>query len=309
MPSFRDFYFDSSTGKNKIHARVCMPDGEPMALIQIAHGIAEYIERYDDFMAFLAGNGFIVVGNDHLGHGKSFVSEGDMGYLADDNGWWHIVDDVEILRQAMKQNYPEIPQIIFGHSMGSFVARTHLIHYPGGFDAAILSGTGNQGKALVKGGLAMGGLVKTFKGGHHYSNFLNNLAFGTYNKIYDNPRTEYDWLSSNEENVDKYIADPLCGFVPSCSLFRDMMDGVDYITSKSNLSKMKKDTPVYFMSGTKDPVGECGKGVMKAYNNFKKAGMKDVEIRLYIDGRHEMLNEVNNKEVYEDILKWIKRKI
>lgn len=309
MPNFRDFYFDSSTGKNKIHARVCMPDAEPKAMIQIAHGIAEYIERYDDFMSFLASKGYMVVGNDHLGHGKSFVNENDMGYVADKDGWWHIVDDVEILRQAMKKNYPELKQVIFGHSMGSFVARTHLIRYPGAFDAAILSGTGNQGRALVKGGLTMGGLVKTFKGGHHYSKLLNNLAFGTYNKIYDNPRTDYDWLSSNEENVDKYIADPLCGFIPSAGLFSDMMVGVDYITKKSNLSLMKKDTPVYFMSGTMDPVGECGKGVMKAYKNFKKAGMKNVDIRLYIDGRHEMLNEVNNAEVYEEVFKWIKKTI
>ena len=309
MPSFRDFYFSSSTGNNQIHARICMPDGEPKAIVQIAHGIAEYIERYDDFMNFLAENGFIAVGNDHLGHGKSFVNEGDMGYLADKDGWWHIVDDVEILRVLMNHKYPKLPQVIFGHSMGSFVARSHLIRYPGAFDAAIISGTGNQGKALVKGGLAMGNLVKAFNGGHHYSKFLNNLAFGTYNKIYDNPRTDYDWLTRNEAVVDKYIADPLCGFVPSCGLFLDMMVGVDFITDKSNLKDMKKDVPVFFVSGTMDPVGEQSKGVMKAYNNFKKAGMKDVEIRLYIDGRHEMLNEINNAEVYTDILKWLKRKI
>lgn len=309
MPSFRDFYFSSSTGNDQIHARICKPDGEPKAIVQIAHGIAEYIERYDDFMSFLAENGFIAVGNDHLGHGKSFVNEGDMGYLADKDGWWHIVDDVEILRVLMNHKYPKLPQVIFGHSMGSFVARSHLIRYPGAFDAAIISGTGNQGKALVKGGLTMGNLVKAFNGAHHYSNFLNNLAFGTYNKIYENPRTDYDWLTRNEAIVDKYIADPLCGFVPSCGLFLDMMVGVDFITEKSNLKDMKKDVPVFFVSGTMDPVGERGKGVMKAYNNFKKAGMKDVEIRLYVDGRHEMLNEINNEEVYTDILKWLKRKI
>ena len=309
MPSFRDFYFSSSTGNDQIHARICMPDGEPKAIVQIAHGIAEYIERYDDFMSFLAENGFIAVGNDHLGHGKSFVNEGDMGYLADKDGWWHIVDDVEILRVLMSYKYPKLPQVIFGHSMGSFVARSHLIRYPGAFDAAIISGTGNQGKALVKGGITMGNLVKAFNGAHHYSNFLNNLAFGTYNKIYEDPRTDYDWLTRNEAVVDKYIADPLCGFVPSCGLFLDMMVGVDFITDKSNLKDMKKDVPVFFVSGTMDPVGERGKGVLKAYNNFKKAGMKDVEIRLYIDGRHEMLNEINNEEVYTDILKWLKRKI
>lgn len=309
MPTFRDFYFDSTTGENNIHARLCMPDGEPRAIVQIVHGIAEYIDRYDDFMSFLAGNGFIVVGDDHLGHGKSFTREEDMGFTAKKDGWCHMVDDVEVLRLAMNKNYPNLPQIIFGHSMGSFLARTHLIRYPGGFDAAIISGTGNQGKALVMGGITVGNLEKTLRGGHFHSKLLNNLAFGSYNKIYENPRTDYDWLTRNESAVDKYIADPLCGFIPSCALFCDMMEGVDFITTKSNLSDMKKDTPVYFMSGTMDPVGECGKGVKKAYNNFKKAGMKDVDIRLYVDGRHEMLNEINNEEVYNDILNWINKKI
>lgn len=309
MPTFRDFYFDSTTGVNNIHARMCMPDVEPRGIVQIVHGIAEYIDRYDDFMMFLAENGFIVVGDDHIGHGKSFTKEEDMGFTAKKDGWWHMTDDVEILRLAMKEKFPGLPQIIFGHSMGSFLARTHLIRYPGGFDAAIISGTGNQGKALVAGGTAVGNLVKVFRNGHFHSKLLNTLAFGSYNKIYENPRTDYDWLTSRNDVVDKYIADPLCGFIPSCSLFCDMMEGVKFITTKSNLKDMKKDTPVYFMSGTKDPVGECGKGVEKAYNNFKKAGMKDVDIRLYVDGRHEMLNEANNKEVYNDILKWIEKKI
>lgn len=309
MPTFRDFYFNSSTGVNRIHARMCMPEGEPRAVVQIVHGIAEYIDRYDDFMAFLAENGFVVVGDDHIGHGKSFSREEDMGFTSDKNGWWYMTDDVETLRLIMKDKYPELPIIIFGHSMGSFLARTHLIRYPGGFDAAVISGTGNQGKLLVAGGNAVGNMVKTIRGGSHHSKLLNNLAFGTYNKIYENPRTDYDWLTSREDVVDKYIADPLCGFIPSCSLFCDMMEGVKYITDQSNLDDMKKDTPVYFMSGTMDPVGECGKGVEKAYNSFKKAGMKDVDIRLYVDGRHEMLNEVNNAEVYNDILKWINKKI
>lgn len=309
MPTFRDFYFDSTTGVNNIHARMCMPDSKPRAIVQIVHGIAEYIDRYDDFMLFLAENGFIVVGDDHIGHGKSFTKEEDMGFTAKKDGWWHMVDDVEILRLAMKEKFPGLPQIIFGHSMGSFLARTHLIRYPGGFDAAIISGTGNQGKALVKAGHAVGNIERCFHGAHYYSKLLNNLAFGSYNKIYTDPRTDYDWLTRNEAVVDKYIADPLCGFVPSCVLFCDMMVGVDFITTKRNLSEMKKDTPVYFMSGTMDPVGERGKGVEKAYKSFKKAGMKDVDIRLYVDGRHEMLNEINNEEVYNDILKWINKKI
>ena len=309
MPTFKDFYFNSSTGKNKIHARMCVPDAEPRAIVQIIHGIAEYIDRYDEFMSFLADNGIIAVGTDHLGHGKSIESEEQTGFFAYDNGWAYVVRDEEVLRLAMHENYPELPIIVFGHSMGSFMARTLLIRYPDAFNAAIISGTGNQGAALVNGGLIMGNLVTGLKGAHHYSKFLNNLAFGSYNKIYDNPKTEYDWLSRDEANVQKYIDDPLCGFIPSCSLFRDMMTGVKFITNKKNLTAMNKDMPVYFMSGDMDPVGECGKGVQKAYNNFLEAGMKDVSIKLYPGGRHEMLNEINKDEVYTDILAWLDSKI
>lgn len=309
MPTFKDFYFNSSTGKNKIHARMCVPDAEPRAIVQIIHGIAEYIDRYDEFMSFLADNGIIAVGTDHLGHGKSIESEEQTGFFAYDNGWDYVVRDEEVLRLAMHENYPELPIIVFGHSMGSFMARTLLIRYPDAFNAAIISGTGNQSAALVNGGLFMGNLVTGLKGAHHYSKFLNNLAFGSYNKIYENPKTEYDWLSRDEANVQKYIDDPLCGFIPSCSLFRDMMTGVKFITNKKNLTAMNKDMPVYFMSGDMDPVGECGKGVQKAYNNFLEAGMKDVSIKLYPGGRHEMLNEINKDEVYTDILAWLDSKI
>lgn len=309
MPTFKDFYFNSSTGKNKIHARMCVPDAEPRAIVQIIHGIAEYIDRYDEFMSFLADNGIIAVGTDHLGHGKSIESEEQTGFFAYDNGWDYVVRDEDVLRLAMHENYPELPIIVFGHSMGSFMTRTLLIRYPDAFNAAIISGTGNQGAALVNGGLFMGNLVTGLKGAHHYSKFLNNLAFGSYNKIYDNPKTEYDWLSRDEANVQKYIDDPLCGFIPSCSLFRDMMTGVKFITNKKNLTAMNKDMPVYFMSGDMDPVGECGKGVQKAYNNFLEAGMKDVSIKLYPGGRHEMLNEINKDEVYTDILAWLDSKI
>lgn len=309
MPTFKDFYFNSSTGKNKIHARMCVPDAEPRAIVQIIHGIAEYIGRYDEFMSFLADNGIIAVGTDHLGHGKSIESEEQTGFFAYDNGWDYVVRDEEVLRLAMHENYPELPIIVFGHSMGSFMTRTLLIRYPDAFNAAIISGTGNQGAALVNGGLFMGNLVTGLRGAHHYSKFLNNLAFGSYNKIYENPKTEYDWLSRDEDNVQKYIDDPLCGFIPSCSLFRDMMTGVKFITNKKNLTAMNKDMPVYFMSGDMDPVGECGKGVQKAYNNFLDAGMKDVSIKLYPGGRHEMLNEINKDEVYADILAWLNSKI
>ena len=145
MPTFNDFYFDSSTGKNHIHVRRCIPDVPVRGYVQIMHGIAEHIERYDDFMQFLAENGFVAVGTDHLGHGKTIEAPEQKGFLADKNGWDYIIKDEEILRRAMEKTYPGIPFILFGHSMGSFMARTHLIRYPGAFDAAIISGTGNNG--------------------------------------------------------------------------------------------------------------------------------------------------------------------
>lgn len=309
MPTFKDFNFNSSTGINKIRYLVCEPDCAPKAIVQIMHGIAEYIDRYADFMQFLANNGYLVVGTDHLGHGKSIEKPEDQGFFAEKDGWDYIIKDEEILRTSLKEQYPDIPMIVFGHSMGSFMARTHIIRYPEGFDAAVISGTGNQGAALVLGGLLMGNLVVAFKGAHHYSTFLNNVAFGSYNKIYENPKTDYDWLSRDEAVVQKYIDDPLCGFLPSCSLFRDMMVGIKFITNTANLANMNKDMPVYFMSGAMDPVGECGKGVKIAYDNFVAAGMKDVSMKLYEDGRHEMLNELNKDEVYADVLAWLDSKI
>ena len=309
MPSFRDFYFNSSTGKNRIHCRMCAPDGSARGIVQIIHGIAEHIERYDDFMEFLASNGLIAVGTDHLGHGKSVENDDQLGFFAEENGWNYVVDDEEILHQAMVKNYPELPTIVFGHSMGSFITRTLLIKYPKSFNAAIISGTGNQSSLLVFGGHTAASLVKLIKGARHQSKTLDNMAFGSYNKVYDSVKTKFDWLSRDEAVVQKYIDDPMCGFLPTCTLFRDLMNGVKIITNTKNLENMDKDKPVYFMSGTKDPVGDCGKGVKIAYNNFLKAGMKDVSIKLYPEGRHEMLNELNKDEVYTDILNWINSKI
>jgi len=292
-----------------IRVHMCTPDGEIKGIVQIIHGIAEHMDRYDSFMSFLAENGYIAVGDDHLGHGQSIVCEEDKGFFAEENGWWYAVRDEEKLRAIMQKKYPTLPIIGFGHSMGSFLLRTHIILYPMGFTIAVISGTGNQSKALVKAGLTMGNLVVDLKGPHHYSKLLNNMAFGSYNKIYSEVKTEFDWLSRDETVVKKYIDDPLCGFIASCSLFRDMMDGIDYITEKENLGKMDKSKPVYFMSGAMDPVGECGKGVQLAYDSFKEAGMSDVSIKLYPDGRHEMLNELNSTEVYIDILTWIESKL
>lgn len=309
MPNFQDFTYPSSTGKNVIHARKCVPEGTPKAVVQIAHGIAEYIDRYDEFMAFLAQNGYVAVGNDHLGHGKSITGPGQQGFFAEDLGWMYVVEDMDLLRTQMRREYPDLPYILFGHSMGSFLTRTYIILHPEKYDAVILSGTGHQGAPLVAAGLAMSQAAVKLYGPHKIGKTLNDICFGTYNKGFDHPRTPFDWLNRDEAEVDKYIADPLCGFVATVSLFRDMMSGIKFITAQRNIDRMNKEAPVYFMSGDQDPVGENGKGVERAYKAFCAAGLKDVFMRLYPGGRHEMLNELNKQEVFRDVVNWLDSKL
>ena len=309
MPEFRDFYYESSTGKNQIHARICTPDGTPRGIVQIAHGIAEHINRYEDFMRFLAENGFVAVGNDHLGHGKSIARLEEQGIFAEKDGWNYVVEDMKKLRELVTEQFPNLPYVFFGHSMGSFLTRTFLILHPDLYDAAILSGTGHQSPALVNGGFLAAELMTKLKGPRSSGQALNDMAFGSYCKRIKNPRTPFDWLSRDSETVDKYIADPLCGFVCKTSLYRDMMGGLKFLTSQKNINKMNKDAPIYFMSGAEDPVGDYGAGVETAYKAFCRAGLKDVMIRLYPGGRHEMLNELNRDDVMQDILNWLNEKM
>ena len=267
MAEFTDFTFESSTGENTIHARKCVPESSVRGVVQIAHGIAEHVGRYEDFMAFLAENGFVAVANDHLGHG------------------------------------------LFGHSMGSFLTRTYIIRYPDKYDLVILSGTGHQSKALVFGGCLMADTLCRVKGAEAWGDTLNKVAFGSYCDRIVNPRTPCDWLSRDEAVVDRYMADENCGFVCKNGLYRDMMHGIRFIMDPKNLDCMDLTKPVYFMSGEEDPVGDYGKGVDRAYKSFCDAGCTDVKMKLYPGGRHEMLNEINKDEVYQDILDWINSKL
>lgn len=298
-----DHYFDSC-GKGRIHFCRWSPDDQPKGVVQIIHGIAERVERYDDFANYLTGQGFLVVAEDHMGHGSSLEEGGVRGYFQ--GGWFNAVDDSCRLMKDTMAEFPGVPYILFGHSMGSFMARTILAKYPdSGISAAIICGTGWQPT------LALPVLIKVVEGickktGEETPNEqLDNMVFGSYNKRIDNPRTAKDWLTRDEKIVDAYIADPMCGFVPACGLLRDMMKGIYYIQQGKNLAAMKKDLPVFFIAGQEDPVGAYGKGVEQAGKAFRKAGMINVALKLYPDCRHEILNELNKDEVYADITKWI----
>lgn len=308
MPSLKEFHFNSSDGKSSVYVREWSPDGIPVGAVQIAHGIAEHIERYDDFARFLAGNGFICVGNDHIGHGKTAADSSALGYFGEGGGWKIACADMRRLTEIEKEKYPGVPYVLFGHSMGSFLTRTYIINWRTGLDAVVLSGTGQQSAAIVKAGKLLAEHEVRKHGAAYKSELLDKMAFGSYNDGIAHPHTAYDWLSRDEEQVDKYAADEFCGFMATAGLFREMMSGIEFISRRKNVSRMKKDLPVYFFSGDSDPVGEMGRGVMKAYRSFVSAGMTDVTLKLYPGGRHEMLNELNREQVYSDVLSWIREK-
>lgn len=309
MSQITDFTFPSSSGLCQIHARQWVPDKEPyVGIVQLVHGMAEHIGRYDDFARFLNSHGYVVVGNDHLGHGASVASAEDLGHFSDKDGWTHVSNDTRTLQIMTARLFPKLPYFLFGHSMGSFLTRTYLIRFPGTVDGAVICGTGQMGAAVIRAGKTTAALEEKRIGIRGKSSLLASMSIGAYNNQFKPNRTNCDWISVNQENVDNYLADPLCGFDTSVGFFRDLMDGLTFIEDPANLAHMDKSTPIYFIAGGEDPVGDSGKGVQKAYNSFCKAGMTDVNLRLYPGLRHEILNEVGNELVYDDVLHFLERK-
>ncbi len=302
-----DFSFPSCDGIHTVHAREWIPEGTPRGVVQIVHGVAEHIGRYDPAARFLASHGYVVCGEDHLGHG--LTAGGKFGYFGPKQGWDLVCRDIRRLRELEGEKHPSLPYVILGHSMGSFLTRTYLIRWPGTVSAAVLSGTGQESAAAVASGKALAGLLCKTKGPDYVSRLLNDLSLGAYNKVFRPNRTSSDWLSRDEAQVDIALADPLCNFMPTVAMFRDMMGGLQFIADKSNLARMNQDTPVYFLSGDHDPVGSMGAGVRKVEAMFRSAGCKDVTVKLSPGGRHEMFNEINRQEVFDGLLAWLESKL
>ena len=303
----QDFWYDSC-GAGRIHYCKWTPEGAPKAVLQIVHGIAEFVERYDTFANYLTSLGYVVVAEDHMGHGQSINGDGIQGYFH--GGWFNAVADTHKLLQDTMAEYPDLPYILFGHSMGSFMARSILCKYPdSGISGAIICGTGWQPTFALPALLKVVEAVCRKTGETKPNETLQGMVFGSYNKKVEHPRTPYDWLTRDAKIVDAYIAHPLCGFTASCGLLRDMMKGIYYIQQEKHLGLMRKDLPVFFIAGGDDPVGPYGKGVHQAANAFRKAGMQDVSVKIYPMCRHEILNEINKEEVFADVGSWIQNKI
>jgi len=304
-----EFTFLSADGKTPIHAVEWLPEGQVQAVLQISHGVSEYILRYESFAEYLTARGFAVVGHDHLGHGQSVAEGSARLYFGPRGSWNWVVDDIDRRRNLAKEKFPQVPYFLLGHSMGSFLARTYLIRYPGAVDAAVIMGTGQMSPAIIAGGKAVAVEEARRVGEDRTSPLVDKLAFGAYNKRFAPNRTGFDWLSLNQDNVDRYIADPLCGGNATIGLFREMLGGLSFIAKPENLKRMNLNIPVLFISGEMDPVGDCGKGVKRAYESFRKAGVRDVSLKLYPELRHEILNETCRETVYADILQWLESRI
>lgn len=302
-----EFTFLSADGRTPIHAVEWLPEGPVRAVLQISHGVAEYILRYEPFAAYLTERGFAVVGHDHLGHGASVAEGAPRLYFGPKGSWDWVVEDLYTRRCLAGNRFPGVPYFLLGHSMGSFLARTYLIRYPGTVDGAVIMGTGHMPSAVVTAGQLFVRREIRRVGETCPSDAVTKLSFGTYNRAFAPNRTAFDWISVSQANVDAYLSDPLCGENPSMGLFREMLSGIAFITRPGNIRKMNANTPVCFLSGSMDPVGEFGRGVRRACRSFQKAGMRHVSMKLYPGLRHEILNEDCREAIYEDICQWLER--
>lgn len=298
----KEFYYTSSNNINKIYAVKWIPEGKIKAILQISHGVTEHINRYNELAKYLTDKGILVVGNDHLGHGKT---NGQRMYFGTSGSWNYIVKDIEKCRELITEEYKDIPYFMLGFSLGSFALRTHLIDYKPQISGAIIVGTGYSNNIEIALGTFMANQEAKKHGEENPTDKIRNLTFGTYNKKINNPQTECDWLCSSQKDLQIYLNDPLRGGCMSSGLFRELLSGMKYTCNKNNIEKMSKDLSILMLSGDKDPVGKETKGVNKVYHLFKKSQIQDVTLKYYKNLRHDILHEENKEEIYELIYEWI----
>ena len=302
----KNFTFKSEEG-TEIYVYNWIPDSEVKVkgVVQIAHGMAETAARYERFAEFMTKKGYIIYINDHRGHGKTAGSLEKVGYLADEDGFDWMAKDLHQLSGIIKYEYPELPLFLYGHSMGSYVAQRYIMLFGNELKGALLSGSnGKQGLILTLGTIVAKQEIKKH-GRKVKSDKLNQMSFGGFNKAFAPNRTDFDWLSRDNAEVDKYVNDPYCGFVCTTGFFSDLLLGLKTIEKKENVTLVPKTLPIFIFSGALDPCGKNGKGVTRLFNTYKKQGISDVTLKLYPEARHELLNETNRDEVMKDFLTWV----
>ena len=290
----------ASSGREDIVSKRWVGEGK-QAIVQIAHGMSEHVERYNAFAEYLTSYGFVVYMNEHAGHGEAADT---LGYFAEKDGMEYVIADMKSLHDEAVKDYPGLPVFLLGHSMGSFLARKYITKYGKELAGCILSGTSGSNPALGV-GLMLSSIQKKIKGDKSIGKFLTFMAFGSYLKKIDSPVNANAWISRDDEVCKEYQNDEYCGFKFTASGFYDLFTLLKEINEKDWPEKVPKELPIYLFSGSEDPVGSYGKGVEEVFENLKKTGHGDVIMKLYEGGRHEMLNELNKEEVYEDTLKWL----
>ena len=303
----KELNLPSTDGKNHLHIVIWAPNSPVNSIVQISHGMIEYIKRYDQFARYLNRKGILVIGNDHLGHGETVNTEDDFGYFCPNNMSETVVADLHAVTCFAKKNYPNVPCFLFGHSMGSFMARRYIMTYGNELDGAIISGTGNQSGSVLKAGKMIAFLIKIVKGDRYRSKMLKRMFFSKFNNRIPNLRTPNDWLTKDEDIVDQYNADKYCTYSFTVNGYRTLLDVLSFIQNPNNIAKIPKNLPVFLMAGEEDPVGNYGEAVKHVYEIYKKAGIKDISIKLYKNDRHELINETDKENVYDDIEHWLIR--
>ena len=301
----QEFFYPSGDGMTQIHAIEWIPETEVRGILQIAHGMVEFIDRYDRFAKFMASHDFYVVGNDHLGHGKSVTGESQLGYFAKHDGNACVLGDMQQLREETRKKYPDVPYFLLGHSMGSFLARQFIEKFGEGLSGAIIMGTGYQPMATLNLGIALTSVLQRLRGGYYRSTMINNMVLGSYNASFKPGRTNCDWLTKDEAIVDAYVANPLNQFVFTVNGYNNMFRGIRYAQRQANLERIPKNLPILVISGQNDPVGEFGKGPEIVAETYRKTGIQDVTLKLFPDDRHEILNELDKDAVDRYLLDWI----
>ncbi|KGN35475.1 alpha/beta hydrolase [Knoellia aerolata] len=298
----------SAADGTPLHTYRWLPDGPPRAVVQIAHGMAEHAARYERFAQALTDAGYAVYANDHRGHGQTSGPDAH-GYFADRDGWDTVVADMGAVTEFAQAEHPGVPVVLFGHSMGSFLSRSYAARHGARLAGLVLSGTAGDPGRLAAVGRRVAGAQARLRGRKHLSGLMNTLTFGQYNSAFKPNRTEFDWLSRDEAEVDKYIADPLCGNVFTTSFYADLLGGLQQINRPAAYAAVPRDLPVLVVSGSLDPLSANGKGPREVAEAYRSAGVSDVTMTIYPDARHELLNETNRDEVTADVLAWLDERL
>lgn len=307
-----DFQFLSADKKTTIHGMKWLPDREcTKAVLQITHGMQEYIGRYTEFAQFLAGKGIAAVGHDHLGHGDSVASPSEYGYFTDSRPSDTLIKDMHTVRKQIQKEYKDLPYFMLGHSMGSYMLRKYITKYSKGLAGAVIVGTGSMPDGLMILGMGICRFLAGRYGWNYRSRLVKSLSFlGPYRR-YDVTGRDIrrNWLTRDLEIAKRFYRDPKCTFDFTVNGYFGLMQAVYYDNQPKYIEEIRKSLPLFLVSGDADPVGDMGRGVKKVYRQYKRAGISDVSMKLYQGGRHEILNETDRDLVYEDIYGWLQERM